>query len=60
MRPVCSPSVSQGVAEAGLCGTAGQADVTLNLDADVLSQVFTCQITSYNNATIKALNPGIE
>jgi len=47
--------------EAGLCGTAGQADaVTLTLDANVLSQVFTCQITSYNNATVKALNPGIE
>ena len=39
---------------------AGQANVTLNLDANALSQVFTCQITSYNSSSIKALNPGIE
>ena len=39
---------------------AGQANVTLNLDTSVLSQIFTCQITSYNSPSIKALNPGAE
>ena len=39
---------------------AGQVNVTLNLDAKVLSQIFTCGITNYNNASIQALNPGVE
>ena len=39
---------------------AGQANVTLNLDASVLSQIFTCQITGYNSPSIKALNSGVE
>ena len=42
------------------CTHAGGNNVTLNLDASVLSQIFTCSITNYNNARIKALNPGIE
>ena len=43
-----------------LCTNAGGVNITLNLDASVLSQIFTCSITNYNNASIKALNPGIE
>ena len=43
-----------------LRASAGGINVTLNLDTNVLSQIFTCSITSYNNASIKALNPGLE
>ena len=44
----------------GYCRHAGATNVTLNLDANVLSQIFTCSITNYNNASVKALNPGLE
>ena len=47
-------------ADSGFVLHAGQTNVTLNLNADVLSQIFTCNITSYNSPSIRALNSSVE